>query len=64
MACHNSQDFKKRKEKVNNFKRLQKSVASCAFGNNVGWFDEDMHEVSKYLNKRYYHFKKVPLQRD
>ncbi|WP_457747172.1 hypothetical protein [Sulfurimonas sp.] len=57
MSCHNTGDFQAKEKKVNNFKKLHKSVEACAFGNNVGWFDEEVEDVSKYLNNKYYHFK-------
>lgn len=59
MACHNSDDFVKRKDKVNNFTKLHKAVTACEFGNEVGWFDDETLDVSKYLNIKYYKFKKT-----
>lgn len=57
MSCHNNEDFKARKEKTNNFKKLHKSVMACQINNNAGWFDDEAHSVSKFLNKKYYKFK-------
>ena len=57
MACHIEDDFSKRKDKSKNFVKLHNSVTACAFGNDVGWFDDEALDVSKYLNKNYYNFK-------
>ncbi len=58
MACHVQDDFSKRKDKVNNFVKLHKAVTACEFGNDIGWFDDETLDVSKYLNKKYYKFTK------
>jgi cytochrome c peroxidase len=60
MRCHNSNDFRHDEERVYNFKRLNHSVHTCATNNNAGWFEEDEHSVSKYLNHKYYHYKNIP----
>lgn len=56
MSCHVKNDFAKRKDKVNNFTRLHKTVTACQFNNDVGWFDDETLDVSEYLNKKYYKF--------
>jgi len=60
MGCHNVNDFNARQEAVNNFTKLHKSVQSCARNTNAGWFEEDNHNVSRYLNHKYYGFKQPP----
>jgi len=55
--CHSTEKFKYRKDKVNNFDKLHSTVAACANGTNVGWFEEEIEDVSSYLNQKYYHFK-------
>jgi len=57
MECHNNEDFTPKKTKVSNFKKLSKAVDACRYSNEVEWFDDESHEVSKYLNHMYYHFK-------
>lgn len=62
MECHNKEDFKHRKEKVNNFKKLVSSVNSCALASKAQWFDDDVHGVAKYLNKNHYHYKSTEIE--
>jgi len=64
MECHNKEDFKHRKEKVNNFKKLVSSVNSCALATKAQWFDDDVHDVAKYLNKNHYHYKSTEIEEE
>ena len=57
MQCHEYSSFSYKKEKINSFKRLHKQVKMCESGNNIGWFEEEVLEVTKYLNREFYHFK-------
>ena len=57
MESHNNEDFKAREDKVNSFKKLQRSVNQCSFNNETGWFEDEELDVTKYLNKKFYHFK-------
>jgi len=57
MDCHNKNDFKHRKNKVNSFGKLIKSVRACAVNNDAEWFDDEVNDVAKYLNKQHYHYK-------
>lgn len=60
MHCHNTNDFQPRKNGVNNFAKLHKSVQACARNTNAGWFEEDNHNVSRYLNHKHYGFEQLP----
>ena len=57
LECHSTNKFKPRKDKVHNFKKLHKMVNACAVQSAAPWFDEDISDVSSYLNKKYYQFK-------
>ncbi len=57
MSCHNTEDFKSDPKKTKNFHKLNSSVQACQQANDAGWFDDETLDVSKYLNKKYYHFK-------
>lgn len=60
MSCHNPEDFAKRQNKVNSFKKLHKAVDACRFTNEAQWFDDESLDVTNYLNDKYYRFKIVP----
>lgn len=56
MECHNTSDFTNSK-KVHSFKQLEQRVQACQLNSDAGWFDEDVTDVAKYLNKDFYKFK-------
>ena len=60
MECHNTEDFKNRKDKVSNFHKLTKSVNACSSSTDTGWFEEENDDVARYLNNKFYHFKAPP----
>ena len=43
---------------VKDKKGIHKWVESCDNYFNAGWFSEEINKVSKYLNAKYYKFKK------
>ena len=59
MSCHNTEDFKKDPKKTKDFHKLHSFVQGCQQANDAGWFDDEALDVSKYLNKKYYHFKET-----
>ncbi|WP_455757679.1 c-type cytochrome [Sulfurimonas sp.] len=58
LSCHEYEHFKSRKDKVNSYDKLYKTVSQCAYNNKVQWFDDELEDVVNYLNKDFYHFKK------
>ena len=64
MECHNKSDFRHSPDKVNNFKKLHKSVKACVYSTKTGWFDDEVMDVTRHLNKEHYHYKSPPLEED
>ena len=62
MKCHDNSSFTPNEEKVNSFKKLHTKVQRCESGNHVGWFEEEILDVSKYLNNEFYHFKEESVE--
>lgn len=59
LQCHNIEDFKdKTLHKAKSFKQMKDKVFACQIANGAEWFDDEVHDVSLYLNHEYYHFKK------
>lgn len=57
MACHNVEDFKDKKiRKSKTFPQMKGMVSACQIQHDAQWFDEDEHDVARYLNQEYYHF--------
>lgn len=58
MECHNVGDFKdKTIRKSKTFAQMQGMVSACQIQHDAQWFDDEEHDVAKYLNQEYYHFK-------
>lgn len=64
MDCHTLEHFKHREEKVNNYKKLSRSVQACAINSGAEWFDEDTGMVTEYLNEKHYHYKVPPKEEE
>ena len=57
LECHELDHFKHDDKKISNFKKLHSQVEACATGNDAEWFDDEMKDVSYYLNQKYYKYK-------
>ncbi len=58
LECHNKNDFSNEKKKIKMFKDIENRVQACQLANNDGMFDDEVHDVAKYLNKEHYKLKK------
>ena len=56
IQCHAVNNLKPREHKVNSFIKLKKIVGACSFNTDTGWFDDEVMDVTHYLNENYYHF--------
>ena len=56
--CHTSEDYRSENRKVKDFAKLQWRVKRCDFTMDAGWFEEDIEDVTNYLNESFYKFKK------
>lgn len=57
IECHNVEDFKdKTIRKSKTFAQMKDKVSACQINNDAQWFDDDEHDVAKYLNQEYYRF--------
>lgn len=58
MSCHNVEDFKdKTIRKSKTFEQMKGKISACQIEHDAQWFDDDEHDVARYLNQEYYHFK-------
>ena len=58
LECHNIKEFSDKNTKVKTFKTLHQRVAACAIVAEEEWFDDEVLDVAKYLNKVFYKLKK------
>ena len=58
LECHNHDDFGDKKSKIKMFKQLEARVQACQLVGDDAFFDDEVHDVAKYLNKDFYKLKK------
>lgn len=57
VSCHGTEVYTREDRKVTSLPALQRQVQRCETALGLRWFDEDISEMSQFLNERYYHFK-------
>lgn len=56
LRCHQPELYQKDERKVKNLKHLRSQVLFCEVSNDLDWFDEEIDDVTEYLNVTYYLF--------
>jgi cytochrome c553 len=57
MSCHDDGMYTREDRKVNTLDGLNKQVRRCELTLGLQWFDDDVSDVSAYLNDGFYKFK-------
>ena len=55
-ACHGNEVYTRDNRRVSNLAGLQKQVRRCELSLGLKWFDEDINDVTAYLNESFYKF--------
>ena len=56
-GCHDDAMYTRENRRVTTLAGLQKQVRRCELSLGLSWFDEDVADVTAYLNSSYYKFK-------
>ena len=56
LKCHKQDIYERPERIVKTLKHLRSQVLFCAVNNDVEWFDEEIDDVTAYLNAFYYLF--------
>ncbi len=56
LECHKPELYERADRTVKTLKHLRSQVLFCAVNNDVEWFDEEIDDVTAYLNAFYYLF--------
>ncbi len=56
LECHKPELYERTDRTVKTLKHLRSQVLFCAVNNDVEWFDEEIDDVTAYLNAFYYLF--------
>ncbi len=60
VRCHGSEVYTRQDRRVSTLPGLQKQVQRCEQMLELTWFDDDIDNVSGYLNQQYYKFPETP----
>jgi mono/diheme cytochrome c family protein len=63
IGCHSTQLHWRNRKLASNWSRLKLEVDRWQRTGGLGWRDEEVAEVARYLNTRYYHFPAPALSR-
>lgn len=56
VKCHKVDIYERNERTVKTLKHLRSQVLFCAVSNDIEWFDEEIDDVTAYLNAFYYLF--------
>ncbi len=56
LRCHSVNIYSRNDRMVNNMSQLSERVKQCELANDLLWFEEDVDDVSAYLNADFYLF--------
>jgi mono/diheme cytochrome c family protein len=54
--CHNTEIFSRSSRVVKDLPQLKKQVNRCQISMELQWFEEDIADVTAYLNQNFYKF--------
>ena len=57
MSCHDDGMYTRDERRVKNLSSLRSQVQRCESTLGLTWFDEEVDDVTAYLNKSFYKFK-------
>ncbi len=55
-TCHGTDVYTSTKRRITSFDALERQVKRCTLALSLRWSNDEVHDVSTYLNQRFYHF--------
>ena len=56
VRCHGTEVYTREDRKVTSLQGLERQVRRCELALGLKWFDDDITDVTNYLNEHFYHF--------
>jgi cytochrome c553 len=56
VRCHGTEVYTREDRKITSLEGLERQVRRCELALGLKWFDDEITEVTNYLNEHYYHF--------
>ncbi len=57
LRCHNETQYTREDKIVKSFEELRERISFCELSAEMAWFEEEIDDVTAYLNNSFYHFK-------
>lgn len=55
-SCHDDSVYTRDDRRITTMSALQNQVQRCEINLDLKWFEDDINDVTGYLNTQYYHF--------
>ena len=56
VRCHDKSVYTRENKVVHNFQQLRSRIIQCELMAELAWFDEEIDDVTAFLNDAFYHF--------
>ena len=56
LHCHDESKYTRKNRIVKNFQQLYERIKQCELMAKLTWFDEEIADVTAYLNNQFYYF--------
>ena len=56
LRCHDESKYTRKNRIVKNFQQLYERIKQCELMAELTWFDEEIADVTTYLNNQFYYF--------
>jgi len=56
LRCHDESKYTRKNRIVKNFQQLYERIKQCELMAELTWFDEEIADVTAYLNNQFYYF--------
>ena len=56
LRCHDESKYTRKNRIVKNFQQLYERIKQCELTAELTWFDEEIADVTAYLNNQFYYF--------
>lgn len=56
VKCHSSDMYTRENRIVNSYDALKERIRQCELSNDLAWFEEEVEDVSAYLDEEFYRF--------
>ena len=56
LRCHQESMYTRKNSIIHNYQELRERISQCELSAELTWFDDEVDDVTAYLNDAFYHF--------